>query len=166
MAAAYGHGGGHSTIGTACIPLLGLQVLQVISLFHCRINLFACDPTPLCVNRHGSGFCARAPDLLLQASLWATSGGHTSQPLTVQWSAVWRRKHQLQSSEYRTLRCIRNHRRINFLHLVHSKKRLGYWLRLNTMHVRKREYADRISQQAGHLHEDQDQKGTEALGPA
>ena len=121
-----GHGGKHSTSMTAWIPLFCLQLFFSRSHSFRVMSIFLPGPpTALYVRRHGNAFRARAPNLPLQASIWATPGGEISQPLTVQWSAVWRMKAP----------CC-HHRGINFSRLVQSKKRIRFWLHIK--HVKSR----------------------------
>ena len=79
MVMAYGHGARHRTIGTARIPLFGLQLFFRQSHSFSVASIFS-PPTPLCVNRHGSDF-ALGLQMLLQASIWAIPGVEISQPL-------------------------------------------------------------------------------------
>ena len=74
----------YDSMYTAFLPAI---VLQPIPLFQRHIDMGVIR--------------TRAPNLPLQASIWATLGGEISQPLTVQSSAVWRMKAPI--SVYRKL---------------------------------------------------------------
>ena len=152
MAIAHGHGGRHSTIGTARLPLFGLQLFFRRSHSFRVISIFSPAPPLLCIYTDmGVIFALWFQTCLysLQASIWATPGGEISQPLTV-WSAVWRMKAPI--GEYRTLLCII----IEGLLFPTGCKVKAHRLLASLEHnaCQKQEYANRISQQLGHLHED------------